>query len=147
MLFKLFITFLLFFSNTTQTNIEIIRQTYERSEADSKSADKLKDLTASQSNALVKAYHGVSYAFLAKHGSNPLSKLSNLKKGLNIMNLAVKQDAKDVEVRFLRYSVESNIPGFVSFENHTATDKKFINENLTAKHEYFKVINAFMKSK
>lgn len=138
---------MLLFSNNTETNIEIIRETYERSESDSKSANKLKDLTASESSPLIKAYHGVSYAFLAKHGSNPMSKLSNLKKGLNIMNQAVKLDSKDVEIRFLRYSVESNIPRFVSFESHTIMDKKFINENLQTKHDYYKVINAFMKSK
>jgi hypothetical protein len=146
---KLFLIFALFlFSSFTDTQlIQRSRDLYLASKDNSDSTQALFDLTNNQSNNTLKAYHGASYAFKAKHGNNPIKKLDNLKKGLKIINDAVLYDVINVELRFIRLSIEENIPSVVSFTSHIEADKKMINSSLKSSHPLYNTIKAYMDGK
>lgn len=133
------------FSSFTDTQlIQRSRDLYLASKDNSDSTQALFDLTNNQSNNTLKAYHGASYAFKAKHGSNPIKKLDNLKKGLKIINDAVLYDAINIELRFIRLSVEEHIPSFVSFKSHIEDDKKMIKNGITKTHPMYETIKSYL---
>lgn len=143
--FSVFLILFVFLSSLSTDELKKVRSLFEQASESSEKTEKLKQLTIKQNSALCKGYHGISYALSAKHAFNPYTKLNYVKKSLSLLNDAVLADNKEVEIRFLRFSVEENVPSVVSFVSHINEDKKFIIENLNNKHSYYLVINAYMK--
>lgn len=125
-------------------NIGEIRSVFLKAGSEQSSAEQLKTITASGTDALTKAYHGAAYAILAKHRSNPVKKLELLKTGLNLINSAVLLNAADSEIRFIRFSVEDNIPAFVPFSSHLEADKAMLLKNLNPAQPMYASIKAYL---
>ncbi|MFM6984708.1 MAG: hypothetical protein ACKOXF_11295 [Chitinophagaceae bacterium] len=143
--FKLFLSAFLLMSMASDNTLENVRAHYLKGSTDSKSAESLKTLTSGKTEAIYKAYHGVAWGFMAKHSNNPVNKLDYVKKGLAFLNDAVLADAINVEIRFLRFSVEENIPSIVSFTSHVKGDKAMILTNLTSSHAFYKTMKAYLQ--
>lgn len=77
-------------------------------------------------DVLLLAYCGATRALMAKHALNPYSKLKYLKEGSAMLNQAAQKNPKQIEVRYLRFSVENNVPDFLDYRQHLASDKKVI---------------------
>jgi hypothetical protein len=120
------------------------RKYFEQGNDSEVAALTLKKLTEDETDPVCKAYHGAAYALLAKHYSNPLNKLEALNKGLGIINAAVLENTTEVEIRFIRFSVEEHIPAFVPFTSHVKIDKKHILDNLSSSHTWYAKIKAYM---
>lgn len=133
------------FINST-SDIKTARDYYLKASDNKEFADKLKSFTESKINTpLMKAYNGVALAILAKHSWNPYTKLENVKSGLKNINEAVNSHSSDLEIRFLRFSVEENIPSVVPFTSHIDEDKKFILKNWNKNHEFYSTMSAYLK--
>ncbi|MCB0806858.1 MAG: hypothetical protein KDC05_13760 [Bacteroidales bacterium] len=76
------------------------------------------------------AYKGAALTTLANCKDTPFSKLSVFNKGKDLLETAIGMDAESVEARFLRYTVQTNIPGILNY-NNLEEDKHFIMERLT----------------
>ncbi len=76
------------------------------------------------------AYKAAATTTLANCRINPLGKLSVFNEGKNDLEKAVDLAPEDLEVRFIRYTVQTNIPGILNYDD-TETDKQFIIERLT----------------
>lgn len=74
--------------------------------------------------ALLVAYRGAGKSVRAVHTFWPISKLSYVKDGLIDLDYAVQKDPKNIEVRFLRFSVLDNLPGFLGYSADANTDAK-----------------------
>lgn len=83
-----------------------------------------------KSPAVLVCYKGVSNMMEAKYVISPWSKLSSFKKGKKLIEEAVKKDARNLEIRFLRYSVQTNIPAFLDYNDDKESDKQFILANV-----------------
>ena len=77
-------------------------------------------------NPLYLGYKAGATMIMAKHSINPINKLSWFNKGKKMLETAIKADNKDVELRCLRFGIQSNIPSFLSYKQDISTDKKFI---------------------
>lgn len=133
---------------TGTSDVSNYRKLYLESVEKPASAESLLNSTQSSTDAIGKAYCGAAWALKAKHSSNPIKKLEHLKTGLAKLNDAVVSDAINVEIRFLRFSVEENIPSMVSFTSHIEDDKKMIIGALLPSHPFYSTIKAYMlKSK
>lgn len=78
------------------------------------------------SSAIGLGYKGVSEMMICKHINNPYSKLSSFKKGKNNLENAIKIAPKDIELRYLRYIVQNNIPFILNYSNDLNSDKKIL---------------------
>ena len=67
---------------------------------------------------------------MAKHVINPFSKLSYFKKGKLMLENAIKADYTNVELRFLRYTIQTNVPGFLNYTSEKNLDRTFIAQSL-----------------
>lgn len=137
--------FVLLVAFTAPSNIAQLRSEYLKAQSSSSAVDKLMSLTNGQSDALSKAYRGAAWAFKAKHHFNPAKKLDYVKTGLLTLNQAVTIDPKDIEVRFIRFSIEENIPSIVSFTSHLKEDKQFILDNIDKNHGFYSTIKGYLK--
>ena len=71
-------------------------------------------------------YKGMSYMMEAKHNINPISKLSAFNKGKEFLDLAAKYSSENAEVRFMRFSVQTNAPSMLNYNQNINEDKLII---------------------
>jgi hypothetical protein len=103
-------------------------------------------MTANKTEALMLAYNGAATCIMAEHRSNPYTKLNLLYKGLERMNSQVAQVPSDIEIRFLRFSVEEHIPSAVPFTSHIKEDRAFLLKYLDNKHPFYNSMKAYLKN-
>lgn len=131
---------------TSSGNLNRCRQLYSHASTNEDSAKLLQKLSKHGTANIEKAYFAASKAFMAKHSSNPFTKLSLLKESLKGLNTIIASDGKDIETRFLRFSIEDNIPSFISFESHLSSDKEYIVKNIQKSHPMYATIKSYMKA-
>lgn len=100
---------------------------------------------------LLQAYYGSAQAVRARYALNPYNKITYLKGGLRTLNSSVVKSPANLEIRFLRFSLQHYIPPFLGMNKHLNEDKKQIIE-LVRKKQYglldshlLKNIVSFMK--
>ncbi|QIL39985.1 hypothetical protein G7074_12350 [Pedobacter sp. HDW13] len=76
--------------------------------------------------ALVTGYTGTLEALKAKHSWNPYNKIKFVSRSLKTMKKAIDMDKEDMEIRFMRFSIEFYTPSFLGFSKDLAEDKKEI---------------------
>ncbi|MFF5383847.1 hypothetical protein [Pedobacter suwonensis] len=76
--------------------------------------------------ALVTGYLGTLEALKAKHSWNPYNKIKYVGRSLKTMQKAIDMDGENMEIRFMRFSIEFYTPSFLGFSKDLAVDKKEI---------------------
>jgi len=89
-------------------------------------------LSVNSDKPIITAYIGALEALKAKHAWNPYAKLEYLDKSAATFAKAVAGDPQNIEIRFLRYTVEYYVPAFLGYGNHIAEDKRVIIQNIIA---------------
>lgn len=82
------------------------------------------------SDAVWMAYHGTITATMAKYTLNPFRKLQYFKDGKILLEKSIAKDSKNIEIRFLRFTVQDHCPFFLDYHQELETDKKYILDNL-----------------
>jgi hypothetical protein len=83
------------------------------------------------------AYTGAIDALKAKHAFNPFTKFSRVLSSLNILERAVNREPNNLEIRFIRFSILHNLPGFLGYGKERNDDMMVIVSQL-AKKDYTK---------
>lgn len=78
------------------------------------------------SNTIIQGYRGAAIAMRAKYGYNPMKKYNNCNDGLKLITDAIDNAPDDLELRYLRLLIESNIPPFLGMNYNVKEDKKII---------------------
>lgn len=109
-------------------SIEQVRDKHKLAIQDKATALELIELLENDKNKtpLKKAYMGSVYAILCKHLSNPVKRLQLAKKAAFNLNEAVSMSPKDIEVRFIRFAFESQVPKVLGHSKHLQEDKQFL---------------------
>lgn len=100
--------------------------------------------------AIIEGYRGMSHLLLAKHGYNPYTQLKEFYKGRELLEKAIKTDSENVELRFLRLSVQVNAPFFLNYSNKIEDDKKMIRKKYSTLKDIdlkLRIKNFFIKRK
>lgn len=106
-----------------------VRNLYQKAALESKSCTKiitLLDSYTEKNNALLAGYKACATMIMANYVSNPYSKLSNFREGKNLLEKCIKTDNENIELRFLRFSVQSKAPSFLGYNSSIKSDKKFL---------------------
>jgi hypothetical protein len=105
----------------------ILRRHYEQAAADKAAGEKFYELLRgyNEQDALVLGYKAASEAIRARDASM-LNKMTYVQQAAHTFEHAVSQDPSNAEVRFLRFSVESNLPAFLGLSTHVEEDKDFL---------------------
>lgn len=117
--------------NPTDTALAAIRAAYydaaQKKISTNAFAKKVKD--ADDGSAVMLAYQSMVLMFDARDSYNPYTKMSSFNKGKEMLENAVKKNPSSVEVRFLRFCVQSNAPFFLGYSGNIDDDKAVILNN------------------
>jgi hypothetical protein len=149
---KYILVILLFFGTSVMAQIPTIKDVrlmLHQATSDEEVCNKLINILLpynETNNPLLSGYRGGATMILAKHAFNPFSKLSHFKKGKNILESAIKSDDSNIELRFLRYTIQTSVPSFLNYSNEKKTDKILLTKTVSGlkDQELKKIINAYL---
>lgn len=115
------------FSLMSSYNPAALRRQYEQAAANKEAGEKFYNLLHDYKaqDALVLGYKAASEAIKARDASM-LNKLTFVQQAAHTFEQAVALDPTNAEIRFLRFSVESNLPAFLGLSKHVDEDKAFL---------------------
>lgn len=129
---KLFICLSLIFSmaSVKSQDLDIIRLNYTKAVSDKQTCkEMISELEKSNLSGVQLAYLGAFQTIWANHVSNPIDKLTTFRKGKKNIEKAVSQNADEVEIRFVRLSIQNNVPAILGYKSDIDTDKNFVLEH------------------
>ena len=108
--------------------LEKVRNLYGLAAENEKAARELLDLTESKKSdePVMLGYKAAGHMMMAKHVGNPFKKMSHFNKGKDYLNTAITADTKNLELRFLRFSVQAEAPGFLGYRQNLQEDKTLL---------------------
>lgn len=84
------------------------------------------DQVNDQSKPVLLCYKGVAEMMGAKYASNPVTKLSRFKKGRSFIEKAAVKSPDNLEIRFLRFAIQTNLPSFLGYNDDITNDKEHL---------------------
>lgn len=111
-------------------DLEYIRTNYSKTVKNKELCKNLIDaLENSENSAVMTAYLGGLQAIWANHVNNPISKLNTFTKGKKNIELALKKDSNNIEIRYIRLSIQKNSPTILGYQSAIKMDEEFIEKN------------------
>lgn len=111
-------------------NLDLYRKNYVSAVSDKKVCEAMiKDLKDHQHIDIYRAYLGAYQTIWANHVINPISKLNTFKKGKNNLELSIKNSPHNIEIKFLRYTIQKKAPKFLGYYENINNDRLFILSN------------------
>lgn len=131
--------------------IRSIKQVMYRAIGSSRVTDSLynKLVDKKSQNALIIAYIGTLEALKAKHSWNPYNKIRFVSRSQKTMKRAVNAVPDNLEIRFMRFTIQHYTPAFLGYSSELDEDrmvivKHFKNNSLISDHSLVKGIAKFM---
>lgn len=128
---SLLISAIFFLINFNGTDLDVVRANYNKLVSDKELCEKMiADLDKAKNNSATHlAYLGALQTIWANHVFSPISKLGTFKEGKKNIEQAIKKEPDNVELRFIRLSVQKNAPSFLGYKSNINEDTEFIKEN------------------
>lgn len=82
-------------------------------------------------NTLQYAYLGATEALLAKYSFNPITKLRYLNSACQKLNQSIASNPTNIEIRYMRFSIEVNVPSYLGYSKHINEDKGILIKGLS----------------
>jgi hypothetical protein len=139
---------------TSPYHLPTLRRHYEQAAADKAAGEKFYQLMADykDNDAVVLGYKGAAEAIRARDASM-FNKLSYVQAASRTFDQAVALDPNSAEVRFLRFSVETNLPAFLGLSQHVDEDRQLLMQQML-RHpksgldaEGFQTVRSFLVSR
>jgi hypothetical protein len=112
------------------TDLDKIRGLYRRAAEIKQDAAQLNQLMlqvdSGSAGPVLFCYKGANEMIQAKYSLNPVVKLEKFNKGKELIKKAFNRDTLNLEIRFIRYSIQSNLPAFLGYHDEFNKDKKFL---------------------
>lgn len=144
------IILLLLTGSFQSSSVSEVRALYKFAAEKEDAAEKLMERTENSTGKepVLLGYKGAAHMLMAKYVGNPFSKMSHFNKGKKIFSSAIEADRQNVELRFLRFSVQSEAPAFLGYRDNLEEDKTMILTGLKdiKDEELYKMISGYLLS-
>ena len=130
-LLGLLLSGIFFLTSFNETSLDELRANYTQVVSDKDLCHKMiSDLQKIRSKSgIYQAYLGALQTIWASHVFSPISKLHTFKEGRKNIEQAIANEPRNVELRFIRLSVQKNAPSFLGYKSNIKEDITFIKEN------------------
>jgi hypothetical protein len=111
----------------SEMKVNAVRNLYFEAAEKKEAAVKLSKVLSyvnDKSAPILICYKGAAQMLEAKYINNPFNKLSRFKQGRELIENAIKKDHNNLEMRFIRFSLQTNLPSFLGYNNWIEKDKK-----------------------
>ena len=130
---KSLLLIILLYTSNYNIDINTLRELYlsaYTSEANCNNLGEKLNRIENNNTTLIKGYKGCFYFIKCKFINNPIEKLIYFRKGKKLLETAIQEDSTSVELKFLRYSIQKNLPRFLSYHDNLEKDLNFVNQNI-----------------
>jgi hypothetical protein len=111
--------------------LDFLRSNYQKAITDNNLCRNMIDeLEGSNPSSIKLAYLGALQTIWANHVFNPFSKLSTFRKGKSNIEKAVENENGNIEIRFIRLSVQMNCPKFLQYRKNIEADILFLKNHV-----------------
>ena len=99
-------------------------------------------------NNTIDAYIGANNLLISKFSKKIVKKFKYFEEGKNLIEQAIKNDPKNIEIIFIRYLNQINCPWFLNYNQNLGEDRDFLIKNFNLINDpYFKnVIQKILKN-
>lgn len=108
-----------------------VRSLYQHAAFSKQSSKQFSDLmnkVDSSFTLILQCYRGASLMMDAKYAINPFVKWSKFNAARGVIEAAISRDSVNLEMRFIRYSLQKNLPLFLGYNHELLVDKRFLEE-------------------
>ena len=114
--------------SSIEPEIEKVRALYAKAPMDQDACKALINLLKvyDEDTPLLYGYKGVGTMIMAKHVFNPFKKISYFKDGKAMLEEAIEMEPSNIELRFLRFTAQTQAPGFLGYKQDIENDKYFL---------------------
>lgn len=119
-------------SSLAQVDLEHLRKYYYKVDTDSSACNKLyqKIQSGKFTDNILNGYKGAIMCAMAGHSQKKEEKLKLFNEGKKLIEEAIKKDTSNVELRFLRLTIQHGSPKALGYNKKIASDKEFIIRNI-----------------
>ncbi|MCF8450906.1 MAG: hypothetical protein K9G49_13620 [Taibaiella sp.] len=139
-----------------QPGIIELRDMYYAAYRDKAAAEKFYAITDVKAKTLqiatLQGYNAVASIMMCNHVLNPYSRLKYFYNGRSKLEKAISTNPKSVELRYLRFAVQCNVPGILNYNGQINEDRAILltyllaKENKTADPDLYNRIGNYMMS-
>ena len=137
---------------TPEKEILSLRKLFEESAVSSSSANNFYQQTRKfndQSFSTLIGFKAMSELMMCNHVFSPISKLSYFNAGKKLLESAIQKDPKNVELRYFRFSTQSNVPGILNYSSNINEDKLILmnyikNNSSSSDKDLYQRIKSYM---
>ncbi len=144
---KLLITILLAMAGFTESTVNTLRQHYALVSANEDHVKEMLSLSKNATEPTVLAYAAGAEMASAQYKFSPFAKLSAFNSGKAKLESIVMANLENVEVRFIRLSIQLKCPAFLGYNKSVKPDRVYILNELPILRktdvELYKYILAF----
>ena len=116
-----------------KVSLDEVRQLYLQAAKHEKQCRQLSSITIPEKSEHISAMRGYKAAatmMMANYVFNPISKISYFRKGRSMLESAILADVKNVELRFLRFTIQTNAPSFLGYDSNIEADQSYLTRSL-----------------
>ena len=129
---KLSIFIISLFVTVLNFDIEEIRALYKQTDGSKENTivlfDKLQTVSEKDGNVLL-AYKGASIAMKGRFEKGAKQKTTIFKEGISLVEAALLKEPNNMEIRFIRLSIQQNSPKVLKYKKNIDEDKNFVLSN------------------
>ena len=106
-----------------------LRKLYISASTQKDDSQKLSDLLNGSDSTFTPVflcYKGAATIIKAKYAVSPVKKLSLFKDGKLLIEQAISRDTNSIEMRYIRLTIQKNLPSFLHYNSNILTDKDFL---------------------
>jgi len=130
---KISIIVISFFIAIVNFNIDEIREMYKQTDGSKENTillfEKLQSVSEKDGNVLM-AYKGASIAMKGRFEKGVKVKSKVFKEGISLVENSLKKELNNIEIRFIRLTIQQNSPKILKYKKNIGEDKEFILSNL-----------------
>ena len=119
----------IFTAFTTNTDLQMARKMYLQAAENEKNCQELIQILANKTkekNPVLYGYKASATMMMAKYSWNPYQKIKYFSEGKKMLEEAIQASQMNTELRYLRFTIQTNVPAFLGYNNKIESDKDFL---------------------
>lgn len=96
----------------------------------SKQFEKRFERVVIEDSQVLRGYHGAVLMAKGRHAFSPLNKLKYFNRGKDMLEAAIAEDLNNLELRFLRLTIQVNVPAILGYSSDIDKDVQYVEEQL-----------------
>ncbi|MDP3567491.1 hypothetical protein [Sediminibacterium sp.] len=130
---KAFVFTFFIFSVSVSSDLKKVRLHFTQMSKQEASVTSIKELTLTSKEipaTLKRAYYAAAEMASAQYKISPVAKVNVFNSGKKILEATILSDTSNLEIRYIRYTIQENAPAFLGYKKNIQADKLFLIKNV-----------------